>query len=152
MSKIYGIDLGTTNSSISVLRDGKSHTIPVDGNGIVPSVVSFDGKDIIVGRKARNRAAAFPDQSIRSVKRLMGTTEKLTLGGKRYDPEDISAEILRYLCDEAKKLEGHEVEMVVITVPAYFSDAAQSHYGGGRARRSSRRANNQRTNGSRAFL
>jgi molecular chaperone DnaK len=123
MSKIYGIDLGTTNSCIAVLRDGNPHVIPVDGSGIVPSVVSFDGKDILVGRKARNRAAAFPDQSIRSVKRLMGTMEKLKLGGKSYSPEDISAMILRYLCDEAKRLEGHAVERVVITVPAYFSDA-----------------------------
>ncbi len=123
MKKIYGIDLGTTNSCISVLKDGKPHTIPVDGNGIVPSAVSFDGKNMLVGRKAKNRAEAFPDQTVRSVKRLMGTTEGLSLGGKDYAPEDISAMILRYLCDEAKKLEGHEVERVVITVPAYFSDA-----------------------------
>jgi molecular chaperone DnaK len=123
MSKIYGIDLGTTNSCISVLKDGKPYTIPVDGNGIVPSVVSLDGTNLLVGRKAWNRAAAFPEQSIRSVKRLMGTTEKLKLGGKSYDPEDISAMILRYLCDEARKIEGYEVENVVITVPAYFSDA-----------------------------
>ncbi|MDR1621258.1 MAG: Hsp70 family protein [Synergistaceae bacterium] len=123
MSKIYGIDLGTTNSCISVLKDGKPYTIPVDGNGIVPSVVSLDGSNLLVGRKAWNRAAAFPEQSIRSVKRLMGTTEKLKLGNKDYDPEDISAMILRYLCDEALRIEGHEVEKVVITVPAYFSDA-----------------------------
>ncbi|MDR2179917.1 MAG: Hsp70 family protein [Synergistaceae bacterium] len=123
MNKIYGIDLGTTNSCISVLKEGRPHTIPVDGNGIVPSVVSLDGTNLLVGRKALNRAAAFPEQSIRSVKRLMGTTEKLTLGNKTYEPEDISAMILRYLCDEARKIEGHEVENVVITVPAYFSDA-----------------------------
>ncbi|MDR1378667.1 MAG: Hsp70 family protein [Synergistaceae bacterium] len=123
MVKIYGIDLGTTNSCISVLKDGKPHTIPVDGNGIVPSVVSFDGTNFLVGRKALNRAAAFPEQSVRSVKRLMGTTEKLTLGDKSYDPEDISAMILRYLCEEAHKIEGSEVQQVVITVPAYFSDA-----------------------------
>ena len=123
MGEIYGIDLGTTNSCISVLKEGKPHTIPVDGSGIVPSVVSFDGKEILVGRKAWNRAAAFPEESIRSVKRLMGTVEKLTLGKNNYDPEDISAMILRYLCDEARDLEGCQVERVVITVPAYFSDA-----------------------------
>ena len=123
MSKIYGIDLGTTNSCISVLKDGKPYTIPVDGNGIVPSVVSFDGANLLVGRKAWNRAAAFPDQSVRSVKRLMGTTEKLYLGNKEYEPEAISAMILRYLCEEAHKIEGHTVERAVITVPAYFSDA-----------------------------
>ncbi|MDR1978806.1 MAG: Hsp70 family protein [Synergistaceae bacterium] len=123
MGKIYGIDLGTTNSCISVLQEGRPHIIPVDGNGIVPSVVSLDGTNLLVGRKAWNRAAAFPEQTIRSVKRLMGTMEKLTLGGKEYEPEDISAMILRYLCDEAHKIEGREIENVVITVPAYFSDA-----------------------------
>jgi len=122
-NKIYGIDLGTTNSCISVLRDGKPHTIPVDGNGIVPSVVSLDGENLLVGRKARNRAVAFPEQSVRSVKRLMGATEKLTLGKKTYDPEDVSAMILRYLCDEARRIEGCDVERAVVTVPAYFSDA-----------------------------
>ncbi|GHS99955.1 chaperone protein DnaK [Synergistales bacterium] len=123
MDKIYGIDLGTTNSCISVLKDGKPYTIPVDGNGIVPSVVSLDGENLLVGRSAWNRAAAFPEQSVRSVKRLMGTAEKLKLGKKSYDPEDISAMILRYLCDEAKKIEGGDIDKVVITVPAYFSDA-----------------------------
>ncbi|MDR3230006.1 MAG: Hsp70 family protein [Synergistaceae bacterium] len=122
-NKIYGIDLGTTNSCISVLRDGNPHAISVDGNGIVPSVVSLDGGNLLVGRKARNRAVAFPEESVRSVKRLMGTTEKLTLGKKSYDPEDISAMILRYLCDEARRIEGCDVERAVITVPAYFSDA-----------------------------
>ncbi|MDR2528118.1 MAG: Hsp70 family protein, partial [Synergistaceae bacterium] len=77
MGEIYGIDLGTTNSCISVLKEGRPHTILVDGNGIVPSVVSFDGKEILVGRKAWNRAAAFPEESIRSVKRLMGAMERL---------------------------------------------------------------------------
>ncbi|MDR2529178.1 MAG: Hsp70 family protein, partial [Synergistaceae bacterium] len=86
-------------------------------------VVSFDGKEILVGRKAWNRAAAFPEESIRSVKRLMGAMERLSLGGGNYDPEDISAMILRYLCEEARKLEGRKVERAVITVPAYFSDA-----------------------------
>ncbi|GHV33536.1 molecular chaperone DnaK [Synergistales bacterium] len=123
MDKIYGIDLGTTNSCISVLKDGRPHTIPVDGNGIVPSVVSLDKENLLVGRVAANRAAAFPEQSVRSVKRLMGTTEKLKLGKKDYDPEDISAMILRYLCDEAGKIEGGDIDRVVITVPAYFSDA-----------------------------
>ncbi len=121
--KIYGIDLGTTNSCIAVLEDGKPHLIQVDGNGIVPSVVSFDGKTIYVGRKALNRATAFPEESVRSVKRLMGSSEALKIGKNIYDPEDISAMILRYLCDEARRIEGCEVKRVVITVPAYFSDA-----------------------------
>jgi molecular chaperone DnaK len=123
MGNIYGIDLGTTNSCISVLTKGRPAVIPVDGNGIVPSVVSFDGEKLLVGRRAWNRAAAFPGHTVRSVKRLMGTSEKLTPAGKSYDPEDISAMILRYLCDEARRIGGCEVQRAVITVPAYFSDA-----------------------------
>ncbi len=121
--KIYGIDLGTTNSCISVLKDGRPRVIPVDGSGIMPSVVSMDGKELLVGRRARNRATAFPEESVRSVKRLMGTSEKISLGNRTYEPEDISAMILRRLCDEAERIEGSRVERVVITVPAYFSDA-----------------------------
>ncbi|MDR3333091.1 MAG: Hsp70 family protein [Synergistaceae bacterium] len=121
--KIYGIDLGTTNSCISVIEDGHPRVIPIEGDGIVPSVVSFDGREILVGRKARNRAVAFPEQSICSVKRLMGKPVELKLGDKTYEPEDISSMILRYLCDEARRLEGRDVRRVVITVPAYFSDA-----------------------------
>ncbi|MDR1133673.1 MAG: Hsp70 family protein [Synergistaceae bacterium] len=122
-SKIFGIDLGTTNSCISVLENGKPRVIPVDGNGVVPSVISVDGGEILVGRRAKNRAAAFPEQSVRSVKRRMGTNENIFIAGKPYSPEDISAMILRYLCDEAARLEGHKVSNAVITVPAYFSDA-----------------------------
>ncbi|MDR1508994.1 MAG: Hsp70 family protein [Synergistaceae bacterium] len=122
-SKIFGIDLGTTNSCISVLDNGAPRVIPADGNGVVPSVISVDGGEILVGRKAKNRAAAFPEQSVRSVKRRMGTGSRVSIGGKSYNPEDISAMILRYLCDEAMRLEGHKVSNVVITVPAYFSDA-----------------------------
>ena len=69
---IFGIDLGTTNSCIAVLQDGKPRVIPADGNGIVPSVVSFDNGTLLVGRTAKNRAAAFPEQTIRSIKRSMG--------------------------------------------------------------------------------
>jgi molecular chaperone DnaK len=122
-SKIFGIDLGTTNSCISVLDNGKPRVIPVDGNGVVPSVISVDGCEILVGRKAKNRSVAFPEQSVRSVKRRMGTDERISIGGKSYSPEEISAIILRHLCDEALRLEGHKVSNVVITVPAYFSDA-----------------------------
>jgi molecular chaperone DnaK len=122
-SKIFGIDLGTTNSCISVLEDNKPRVIPVDGNGVVPSVVSINGNEILVGRRAKNRAAAFPEQSARSVKRKMGMNETVTMDKKLYSPEDVSAMILRYLCDEAARLEGYKVSNAVITVPAYFSDA-----------------------------
>lgn len=121
--KIYGIDLGTTNSCISVLESGKPRVIDIEGDGIVPSAVSFDGETVIVGKRALNRAVAFPEQSVRSVKRLMGSPEKILAGGRVHTPEEISSIILKYLSDEACKLEGHEVKRVVITVPAYFSDA-----------------------------
>jgi molecular chaperone DnaK len=86
-------------------------------------VVSISKDEILVGRKAKNRAAAFPEQSIRSVKRLMGTDKSISADGKSYRPEDVSAMILRHLCDEAARLEGRKVSNAVITVPAYFSDA-----------------------------
>ncbi|MDR0882162.1 MAG: Hsp70 family protein [Candidatus Adiutrix sp.] len=121
--QIYGIDLGTTNSCLSVLSGGQPRVLPIDGNGLVPSVVSLDGAELLVGRRAWNRAAAFPEQTIKSVKRLMGSNEKLRLGEKTYQPEDVSAMILGYLRDEAERLEGLKVRRVVITVPAYFSDA-----------------------------
>ncbi|MDR1472119.1 MAG: Hsp70 family protein [Synergistaceae bacterium] len=122
-SKIFGIDLGTTNSCISVLDNKKPRVIPVDGSGVVPSVISVLGDEILVGRRAKNRAVAFPEQSVRSVKRKMGTDKAIVIGEKSYSPEGISAMILRFLCDEAARLEGHEVSRAVITVPAYFSDA-----------------------------
>jgi molecular chaperone DnaK len=121
--KIFGIDLGTTNSCIAVLDNGVPRVIPIDGTGIVPSAVSLDGNQILVGRKALNRALAFPEQSVRSIKRLMGTDQKVQLGDKTCTPEEISAMILDYLKQEAKNLEGLEVERAVITVPAYFSEA-----------------------------
>jgi molecular chaperone DnaK len=121
--KIYGIDLGTTNSCLSVLEDGKPRVIPIDDNGLTPSVVSLDGDTLLVGRRALNRAVAFPDDSVKSIKRLMGKNETVSLGGKEFSPEEISAKILGYLRDEANRLEGHNVQRAVITVPAYFSDS-----------------------------
>ena len=121
--KIYGIDLGTTNSCLSVLEDGRPRVVLVDGNGIVPSVVSVDGGKTLVGREALNRSVAFPESSCRSVKRLMGSDAKISLGRKKYRPEEISAMILGHLVKEADRLEGKEVKRAVITVPAYFTDA-----------------------------
>jgi molecular chaperone DnaK len=120
--KIYGIDLGTTNSCLSVL-DGQPKVIPIDGDGIVPSVVSYDGFQFLVGRRALNRAIAYPEQTARSIKRLMGTEEKVVLNDTSYSPEDISAMILSYLAKEGQKITGSEIRRVVITVPAYFSQA-----------------------------
>jgi molecular chaperone DnaK len=120
--KIFGIDLGTTNSCLAVLED-KPRVIPIDGSGIVPSVVSFDRSSILVGRKALNRSMAFPEESVRSIKRLMGTSDKVNIGEQTFEPEKISSLILSYLRDEAKIIEGIDVKRVVITVPAYFSEA-----------------------------
>lgn len=120
---IYGIDLGTTNSCLSVLENGRPRVIPVDDTGVVPSVISLDGGKILAGRKALNRSLAFPEFSCRSVKRLMGSETKVVLGKKEFRPEQISGHILGYLISEAKKLEGRSVKKAVITVPAYFSDA-----------------------------
>jgi molecular chaperone DnaK len=95
----------------------------VDETGIVPSVVSEDDQGIVVGRRALNRAVAFPERSCRSVKRLMGADRKISLGSRDLRPEEVSSLILGYLISEAKRLEGREVRRAVITVPAYFSDA-----------------------------
>jgi len=123
---ICGIDLGTTNSCISYLRDGKATAITVDRDlAIVPSVVSLDEKTgrIIVGSEALNRLAAFPEQTIRSIKRLMGMKEKVTLGARTYSPEELSSFILKFLVDNAARITGQEMSTAVITVPAYFNDA-----------------------------
>ena len=123
---IFGIDLGTTNSSIAYLKDGKAVAIPVEeGQTLVPSVVSLDeaANTIIVGRPARNRLAAFPDHTIRSIKRRMGQNTQVRLGAQQFSPEEISSFILNHLVFKASEVIGHKIKQVVITVPAYFNDA-----------------------------
>ena len=123
---IFGIDLGTTNSSIAYLKDGKAVAIPVEeGQTLVPSVVSLDeaANTIIVGRPARNRLAAFPDHTVRSIKRRMGQNTPVRLGSQQFSPEEISSFILKNLVFKASQVIGHKIEQVVITVPAYFNDA-----------------------------
>ena len=123
---IYGIDLGTTNSTIAAIQDGKAVAIPLEaGQALVPSIVSFDeaGKTIIVGRQASHRLAAFPRHTVRSIKRLMGRNTKVTLGPQEFSPEEISSFILNYLAFQASQVTGAKVKKVVITVPAYFNDA-----------------------------
>ena len=123
---LCGIDLGTTNSTIAYLRDGNPIPLAVDeGAALVPSVVSLDeGNDqIVVGRQARNRLAAFPEHTVRSVKRLMGKETRVSLGAKSFSPEEISSLILRYLTRRASEILGQPVQKAVITVPAYFNDA-----------------------------
>lgn len=121
---IIGIDLGTTNSEVSIVRDGVPFVIPgEDGDPILPSMVglSEQGK-LLVGKPARNQYPLFPDRTIKSIKRKMGTTEKVTLGDKEYTPSEISAIILRALKERAERELGHTVSQAVITVPAYFND------------------------------
>jgi len=123
---LCGIDLGTTNSSIAFLTGGKPAAIDIEeGSPIVPSVVSLDEPtgQIIVGRQAKNRLAAFPEQTVRSVKRLMGKEMKVPLGKRTFSPEEISSFILKYLVERGEEEVGQPIKRVVITVPAYFNDA-----------------------------
>jgi len=125
-SMVCGIDLGTTNSVIAFLNNGRPEAIPVEeGTALLPSVVSLEENngDYLIGRKAKNRRAAFPDATITSIKRLMGKTERVEAGRKVFSPEDISSFILKRLADRAAERLGQSVEKVVITVPAYFDDA-----------------------------
>lgn len=121
---VVGIDLGTTNSSIAILRDGRPEVLRDGDDGLVPSCVGVGARnEIVVGAVARNQAALYPDRTVLSVKRRMGTTAKLRLGNRDYSPQEVSAFILRNLAERAKKVLGSKVERVVITVPAYFTDA-----------------------------
>lgn len=123
MSKIIGIDLGTTNSCVSVLEGGIAKIIPnAEGNRTTPSVVSFSKGEIKVGDVAKREALTSTDV-ISSIKRLMGTKEKVKAAGKEYTPEEISAKILMSLKKDAEGYLGTEVKKAVITVPAYFNDA-----------------------------
>ena len=123
MGHIVGIDLGTTNSEVAVVVDGTPRIIPVDGELIMPSCVGLDGQgEIIVGREAKNQMLLRPEETILSVKRLMGEESSLILGGKEYRPEEISALILGKLRDAAAAYLGEEIDAAVITVPAYFDD------------------------------
>lgn len=123
MSKIIGIDLGTTNSAVAVLEGTESKIIAnAEGNRTTPSVVSFKNGEIIVGDAAKRQAVTNPDTVI-SIKSKMGTSEKVSANGKEYTPQEISAMILQYLKGYAEDYLGEKVEKAVITVPAYFNDA-----------------------------
>ena len=123
MSKIIGIDLGTTNSCVSVLEGGEAHVIPnPEGGRTTPSVVAFKKGERIVGDAAKRQAITNPN-TVSSIKRLMGTSKKVELEGKKYTPEEISAMILSYMKDYAESYLGEKVTKAVITVPAYFNDS-----------------------------
>ncbi len=124
MSKIIGIDLGTTNSEVAVVKDGKPMIIPVEGEYILPSFVGIgNGDRILVGKAAKNQYILDPENTIRSIKRKMGSNEKVRLGQREYFPQEISAFILKKLKMTAEDFLKEPVEKAVITVPAYFSDA-----------------------------
>ena len=124
MSKIIGIDLGTTNSCVSVLEGGEPKVIPnSEGNRTTPSVVAFKGDDELVGETAKRQAVTNVKNTISSIKRKMGTSEKVEANDKKYTPEEISAKILAKLKADAESYLGEKVTKAVITVPAYFNDA-----------------------------
>ena len=125
MSKIIGIDLGTTNSCVAVMEGGEAVVIPnAEGNRTTPSVVAFskDGERM-VGQVAKRQAITNPDRTISSIKREMGSDHKVTIDGKQYTPQEISAMILQKLKGDAEAYLGQSVSEAVITVPAYFTDA-----------------------------
>ncbi len=123
MSKIIGIDLGTTNSCVAVLEAGAPKVIAnKDGSRTTPSVVAFKNGEKIVGENAKHQALTNKN-TISSIKRKMGTSEKVELDGKKYTPEEISAMILSYIKDYAEDYLGEKVTKAVITVPAYFTDS-----------------------------
>ena len=109
MSTSFGIDLGTTNSVIAHILDGKPVAIPIDGHVIVPSVVLYDGARVVVGREAANLEAEHPEHTIRSTKRKMGQPFQYSIAGRQVAPEEVSAEILRALKRGAESALGHPV-------------------------------------------
>ena len=125
MSKIIGIDLGTTNSCVAVMEGGKPTVIPnAEGQRTTPSVVAFTKTgERLVGDPAKRQAITNPDRTISSIKREMGSDYKVTIDGKSYTPQEISAMILQKLKNDAESYLGEKVTEAVITVPAYFNDA-----------------------------
>ena len=125
MSKVIGIDLGTTNSCVAVMEGGEAVVIPnAEGNRTTPSVVAFSKTgERMVGQVAKRQAITNPDRTISSIKREMGTDHKVTIDGKAYTPQEISAMILQKLKSDAEAYLGQPVSEAVITVPAYFTDA-----------------------------
>lgn len=124
MAKAVGIDLGTTNSCVAVVEAGEPKVIPnAEGGRTTPSVVAITREgERLVGQPAKRQAILNPERTVASIKRRMGTRDRITIDGKDYSPEEISAMILRKLKDDASDYLGEEVTQAVITVPAYFDD------------------------------
>jgi molecular chaperone DnaK len=122
-NKIIGIDLGTTNSCVSIMEGTKPRVLETpEGKRTVPSIVSFKNNEFIIGDSAKRQMVTNKDTII-SIKRKMGTSEKVKLGDKDFTPEEISAKILSYIKGYAEKKIGETISRAVITVPAYFNDA-----------------------------
>lgn len=121
---IIGIDLGTTNSEVAAFLDGEVRIIAPGADKLLPSCVGLTTNDqLLVGDPARNQQLLYPERTVRSVKRLMGSAEHLSLGDRKFTPQEISSLILRELASWAESALGQKVRKAVITVPAYFSDA-----------------------------
>lgn len=124
MSKVIGIDLGTTNSCVAVMEGGEPIVIPNrEGNRTTPSVLGMKNGERLVGEVAKRQAVTNPDNTVSSIKRYMGTNHKETVEGAEYTPQEISAMILQKLKDDAEAYLGEKVTQAVITVPAYFNDS-----------------------------
>ena len=125
MSKLIGIDLGTTNSCVAVMEGGESVIIPNEsGSRTTPSVVAFTKTgERLIGQTAKRQAVVNPNRTISSIKRHMGSDYHVNIDGKSYSPQEISAMILQQLKNDACDYLGEEVTDAVITVPAYFTDA-----------------------------
>src|SRR3954451_1008203 len=125
MPKAVGIDLGTTNSVVSVLEAGEPTVVPnAEGARTTPSVVAFSKTgEVLVGEVAKRQSITNPDRTVRSVKRHMGTNWSLDIDGKKYNSQEISARILQKLKRDAEAYLGERVSQAVVTVPAYFDDA-----------------------------
>ncbi|MBV7334244.1 Hsp70 family protein [Chloroflexi bacterium TSY] len=121
--KILGIDLGTTNSALSVVQDGIPKLLPIHGKTLLPSVVGISSSgETLVGTPAHNQWVVAPERTIRSIKRKMGSGESVSMGEQTYTPQEISAFILRAIKQAAAEALGYAVERAVITVPAYFNE------------------------------
>src|SRR6266581_2781347 len=126
MPDIVGIDLGTTYSLVATVQRGVPRIISDEGERLIPSVVGVSPEgEFLVGTPARNQYVLEPENTVKSIKRKMGTSENVTLAGKEYTPQEISALILGKLKAMAERDLGQTVDRAVITVPAYFSDAAR---------------------------
>jgi molecular chaperone DnaK len=124
MGRVVGIDLGTTNSLIAVMDQGRPRLLPnADGQHLTPSVVGLDAEgQIIVGRAARAQLAQHPERTVAESKRKMGSTESFTLGNRRYSPQELAGFVLKRLRDDAERALGEPVTEAIVTVPAYFTD------------------------------